>query len=113
MLLDFVPEAARALKAFDIFFLPSRKEGLPYVLLEAGEAGLAVVASDVGGIPDVITAGTGLLRHPADAQGFADALYECAKSPDARARFGESLRRRVLSDFSFERMLSATTSLYR
>ena len=45
-----VPNASRYLKNFDIFVLPSLKEGLPYVILEAGLAGLTVIASNVGGI---------------------------------------------------------------
>ena len=53
-LLGQVPDASRYLKAFDIFVLPSLKEGLPYVLLEASQARLPVVASNVGGIIDIV-----------------------------------------------------------
>ena len=52
--LGFLENAANYLKAFDIFLLPSIKEGLPYVLLEAAQADIAVVASNVGGIPDIV-----------------------------------------------------------
>lgn len=70
-LAGFLPAAPRLLRAFDIFFLPSRKEGLPYVLLEAGFAELAVIASNVGGIPEIVTDGkNGLLASPDDATGF-------------------------------------------
>ena len=54
-LFGFLP-AAEVLKGFDVFALPSLKEGLPYVLLEAKQAGLAIVATQVGGIPDILDA---------------------------------------------------------
>ena len=54
-LFGFLP-AAEVLKGFDIFALPSLKEGLPYVLLEAKQAGLPIVANRVGGIPDILDA---------------------------------------------------------
>ena len=57
-----MPNAAKYLKNFDIFVLPSLKEGLPYVILEAGLAGLPVIASNIGGIPEIIENGK---RRPA------------------------------------------------
>src|SRR3989344_3250000 len=64
-LVGFVPEAKRYLKAFDIFTLTSRTEALPYVILEAGLAGLPIVASAAGGIPEIINSEeTGLLIAP-------------------------------------------------
>lgn len=53
-LLGFVPEAEKQLKGFDTFALPSLKEGLPYVLLEAKMAGLPIVANRIGGIPEIL-----------------------------------------------------------
>ena len=113
LLLGFVPEAARFLKAFDVLFLPSRKEGFPYVLLEAGAAGVAVVASNVGGIPDVISGETGTTKDADDPQGFAQALYEYAKDPDRRIRAAAALNLRILKEFSLEEMVKKTLSLYR
>jgi len=64
-IIENLPEAARYLKAFDVFAFPSRKEGLPYALLEAGFAGLPIVASSVGGNLDIIeNEKTGLLVPP-------------------------------------------------
>lgn len=60
----FLPEASRYLKAFHVFFLPSQKEGVPYVLLEAQAAGLPIVATKVGGIPEIHHAHMGRLVDP-------------------------------------------------
>ncbi|MEX0909881.1 MAG: glycosyltransferase [Candidatus Paceibacterota bacterium] len=63
-LTGFIADASKYLKAFDIFLLPSYKEGLPYVLLEAGYASVPFVARDIGGIPDIInTNENGILFH--------------------------------------------------
>jgi glycosyltransferase involved in cell wall biosynthesis len=64
-LVGFVENASWYLKAFDIFVLSSVKEGLPYVLIEAGFAGLPVVASDVGGISEIIEGGKNGYLFPA------------------------------------------------
>lgn len=113
LLLGFVPEAARFLKVFDILFLPSRKEGFPYVLLEAGYAGIAVVASNVGGIPDIVSEEAGITKEPDDSQGFSQALYEYTKDPDRRIRAGAALNLRTRSEFSLQKMLADTIGLYR
>jgi glycosyltransferase involved in cell wall biosynthesis len=64
-LVGFVENASWYLKAFDIFVLSSVKEGLPYVLIEAGFAGLPVVASDVGGVSEIIEGGKNGYLFPA------------------------------------------------
>lgn len=72
-----IPEAARFIPAFDIFVLPSRSEAFGYVLIEAGQAGVPVVASNVGGIPEIIAdRQTGLLVPAGDAHQLAAALHE-------------------------------------
>lgn len=61
----FIPDIPQYLKAFDIFLMPSKKEGFPYGLLEAAQAGLAIVASRVGGIPEIIhSEQAGILINP-------------------------------------------------
>lgn len=112
-LLGFVPDGRRSFKNFDIFFLPSQKEGVPYVLLEAGLAELPVVASNVGGIPEVVTDGiSGVLCQPTDIAGFADAIKTLTNNKELRARFGKTLREKVERDFSLEQMLQKTIALY-
>lgn len=112
-LLGFVPDGRRYMRGFDIFFLPSRKEGVPYVLIEAGAAGLPVVASNVGGIPEVVTDGeTGYLRTPDDTAGFTDALERLVENLPMRQQMGELLRIKINHDCSLKSMLEQTIALY-
>ena len=113
-LLGFVPDGSMQYKQYDIFFLPSKKEGLPYVLLEAGMAGLPVVASNVGGIPEIIEDGTsGILSSPFDTDGFAEALAILADNAVFRARLGSALKKHVEKNFSLQTMLDKTFALYQ
>ena len=112
-LLGFVDNASRYLRAFDIFLLPSITEGLALVLLEAGLARLPVVASRVGGIPEVIkNEKTGLLVTARDSSGIAQAIQKLVAGHSLAKRFAETLRERVLAEFSLSRVLKDTISLY-
>lgn len=83
-LLGFVDDAATYLAAFEMFFLPSKKEGVPYVLYEAKRAGLPVVASPVGGIPE-IQDDLFFMADPHDTASMVCALKEAARAhPRAR-----------------------------
>ncbi|MGH7162403.1 MAG: glycosyltransferase family 4 protein, partial [Planctomycetota bacterium] len=87
------------------FALPSRYEGFPLVLLEAGVFGLPVVATAVGGVGELIRDGEdGLLVRPDDAPALADRLARLLDSADERARLGASLRRTVEERFTWERV---------
>lgn len=112
-LLGYIPDAARLLKAFDIFTLTSRKEGLPYVLLEAGQAQVAVAATDIAGIRDIVQNGvSGALSTTRDPQQFADALCELIDDSALRTRFAAALKERVEEEFSIEKMVQSTQALY-
>ncbi len=112
-LLGFVSDGRTYLHGFDLFFLPSKKEGIPYVILEAGMARLPVVASDAGGIPEVIEDGvSGLLRKPDDVAGFAETFSRTAADPEKSYEMSALLHKRVADDFSIETMIKKTTELY-
>ncbi|MBI2039351.1 MAG: glycosyltransferase family 4 protein [Candidatus Niyogibacteria bacterium] len=113
-LLGYIHNAAEHMKAFDIFLLPSITEALGYVLLEAGAAELPVIASRVGGIPEVIRhEETGFFVPPRDPAALAAAIeFFLAHPTDART-LGESLKQCVQKNFSLDRMLEQTFALYR
>lgn len=109
-----LPDAARHLKNFDIFVLPSIKEGLPYVLLEAGLAELPVVATRVGGVSEIIQdQKTGLLVSPANSQELAKSIKKLIENPDLRQKLAQSLHQKILKEFSFEKMLERTLTAYK
>ena len=108
--LGFVPNAREYYRAFDAFFLPSLKEGLPYVLLEAGIAELSVAASNAGGIPEIIGEGFGgVLANPHDTQALTESLKSALEHPE----WGRVLKEKVLKEYSLDLMLRETFSLYQ
>ncbi len=112
-LVGFIPEGYRHLKAFDIFALSSIKEGLPYVLLEAGQAGCAVVASNIAGIPDIIDNNvSGFLTDPKNTKDIAEKLEKLITNEQLRKNLGEQLKKKVEKDFSLKTMVEQTGKLY-
>ncbi len=119
---DFMPvhEIREILSAATAFVCPSVYEPLGIVNLEAMACGTAVVASDVGGIPDVVDDGiTGTLVHY-DAQdprgfeaGLAEAVNALVRDPAKAARFGEAGRQRCIDEFSWARIAEQTLDIYR
>ncbi len=108
----YLPQAYQALPAMDLFVLPSVSEGMGLVLLETMEAGVPIVASAVGGIPEVIRSGKdGLLVLPGDVTGLSDACAKIIGNPDLAKSLVESGRVRR-SEFSLEKMISKTEQLY-
>jgi glycosyltransferase involved in cell wall biosynthesis len=86
-----------------VFALASRYEGLPLVLLEAGVFGLSVVATRVGGIPELVVDGeNGLLIEFEDVAALADRLAFVLDDPDERARLGSNLHRTVQCAFTWQ-----------
>jgi glycosyltransferase involved in cell wall biosynthesis len=101
------------LAASDLFVLPSRTESLPNAVLEAMAAGLPVVASAVGGVPELIDDGrTGLLFPSGDSQALAQRLCRLMGDTTFAAGLGEAARRETRTRYSFDRMVTAIDSLY-
>lgn len=111
--LGYVENVNYYLQAFDIFLLPSLKEGLPYALLEAGFASLPSIASTVGGIPEVIKhQETGLLIDPHNHITIVEALETLLNNPDLRFQYSENLKDLIQREFIFKKMFSQTLKIY-
>lgn len=101
-------------RAMDVYVTASRKEGLPFAVLEAMAAALPVVATDVAGHRDAVVAGeTGLLVPPDDAAALAEAMAAALADPAQRARLGRAGRARVAAGFTMSAMVAATAEVYR
>jgi glycosyltransferase involved in cell wall biosynthesis len=100
--------------AFDALVLPSSNEGTPVSAIEALAAGRPVVATRVGGVPDVVQEGVdGFLVEPGATDDLADRLAELARDPQLRERMGRAGRERVLPRYAVERLVDDIDRLYR
>ncbi len=109
----FVYNARSLLSNLDIFVMPSRSEGMPYSILEAGLVGLPVIASSVGGIPEIIESGTnGVLVPKEDSEALFSSLILLSEDRELRKRLGTNLKLSIQEDFSFEKMVEKTFQLY-
>jgi glycosyltransferase involved in cell wall biosynthesis len=113
LLTGFRPDALSLLKAFDVFVMSSVQEGLGTSLLDAMACSKPVVATSVGGIPEVVVDGeTGMLVEPKQPRQMASAIVRLLKSGAARREMGEAGRARVLARFTVERMVAQTMDVY-
>ena len=98
----------------DVFCLPSYREGLPKVLLEAGASGCAIITTDVPGCRQIVThMQTGLLVPPRDAESLAGAIRTLVKDERLRRSLAEAARKKVESCFSNKIVNERTLSIYR
>lgn len=107
-----IPQASKYIRAADIFVLPSRSEALPYVLIEACGAGVPVIATAVGGVPEVITNDKdGILVPPGNPKNFFHAITHLLEDDELRTRIAAGAKIRA-ADFSLEKMISRTRAVY-
>jgi glycosyltransferase involved in cell wall biosynthesis len=108
-----VTGVANNLRDFDLFLLPSVKEGLPYVLLEAGKAMLPVVTTTTGGIPEIVRhEETGLLVQPKDVECLTKELRRLIVDRKFAKKLGQTLHAHVVQNFSHSKMLVETSLVY-
>lgn len=109
----FGADKLRLLGESDVLLLPSYAEGLPYALLEGMGAGLPVIATPVGAIPDVMSETRhGLFVPPRDTHAIARAIARLAVDPEGRERMGATARQRIASAYSIRRLASDLATLY-
>jgi glycosyltransferase involved in cell wall biosynthesis len=100
--------------AFDVFVLPSGNEGTPVTAIEALASGCPVVATRVGGVPDVVDDGTdGFLVPPGAVDELATRLAELATDPGLRARMGDAGQARMRTRYAVDRLIDDIDRLYR
>ncbi len=107
-------EKMRLLAEAAIYVLPSYNEGVPVSILEAMSAGLPIISTPVGGIPDVIRDGEeGFLVSPGSTDELARRIIQLLGSKELRDRMGKNARRRLQSEFTSEVAVAALTALYQ
>ncbi|MFV0442969.1 MAG: glycosyltransferase family 4 protein [Planctomycetaceae bacterium] len=115
--LTFVPnvfDLSTSLSAMDIYCLPSIKQGLGTIMLEAMARGKPVIASRVGGVYGVVRDGeTGLLVPPSDSSVLSERIVELLRDPGRARTIGSAAREQVLQDFPVSHMIEQTAALYR
>lgn len=107
------PQASRLFRAFDAFVLSSRSEGTPITLLEAMSAEVPVVATAVGGIPDVLTGREALLVPPEDPPALGAAIRQVLDDPKSARDRATAATQRLEEKFGAERWLASHEQLYR
>jgi len=97
----------------DIFVLPSEREGIPRVLIEAAAMNLPLVATDMPGCREVVIDGSnGFLIPPNDSKAFEQAIIELITHPEVRHQFGAVSRNRVLEKFDLKKIAIMLSDIY-
>ncbi len=107
---DDIPALMRAM---DVFVLPSLNEGISNTILEAMATGMPVIAARVGGNPELVASGTGVLYDHAQPGALAEAMRAYLETPAAVRREGAAARERVQRHYSLDAMVSGYIHLYR
>ena len=103
------------MRGFDLFVFPSVKEGFPFAVLEAGMRDVPVIATAVGGVPEIIQTGTtGLLVAPKEPAELAQAMTLLLRDPSVGAQYAATLKRKIVAEFQFAAVtFPQTLALYR
>jgi glycosyltransferase involved in cell wall biosynthesis len=110
----YQPNPSAYIRAMDVLVLPTTGDALPRVVKEAMAHGRPVVASAVGGVPELVVHGrTGLLAPPGDVPAFAESLGALLADRSLAAAMGQAGRQRVEEEFPVERTVRAIADLYR
>ena len=113
-LLGFRQDVHKLLHLMDIFVLSSTSEGLPLSVVEAMAASKPVVATNIGGLPEIVIPDeTGYLVEPADSAALAEKLSILIKNEDLRQQMGEKGRNMAINKFSIETMIDTYQNLYK
>ncbi|MCB1521348.1 MAG: glycosyltransferase family 4 protein [Hyphomicrobiaceae bacterium] len=110
------PGAMPARQAFALgrtLVMPSRAESLPYVVLEAGAAALPIIASDVGGIPEIVAGSTTRLQPSGDVQAFSEAMLEAIIERDLVVARARALQAAIGRGFTIDAMTTSVLNFYR
>lgn len=108
-----IKEKSRFMRGLDIFILPSLTEGTPNGVIEAMAHGLPVIATTVGGLPDLISDEIGILVPPGDVEALAEAMYRLALDAALRQRMGSAARQRYEELFDPALVLPLILDTYR
>jgi len=112
-MLGWQSEIERVLSAADIVILTSDSEGTPLSLIQAGMAGLPVVSTKVGSVPEVVLDGITGITTGLDVQEISDALEKLAKSDALRAKMGTAAQKFTLANFGIKRLVDEHELLYK
>lgn len=112
-LAGFVENGSKYLKGFDLFLMTSISEALPLSILEAGYAQIPVIATRVGGIPEIIkNEFSGILVPPKNTSEISDKISEILRNPEKALYIATNLHREIENNFSFNSMLNKTIEVY-
>ena len=112
-LIEFIPNAVNYLKAFDIFVLPSTKEGLPYTIIEAMIAEIPIIATNVGGIPEMIENNiNGILIETKNPDIIGEKILELINNPETVQKSIQKAKQKAEQEFTLEKMIKETKELY-
>lgn len=107
-----ISNARQVFRAFDVLVLSSRSEGTPIVILEAMAAGIPIIATSVGGVPDMLSSAEAILVPGDDPAALAAAVAEIRKDPQATKQRVDAARARLAREFSVEPWLDAYQNVY-